>query len=181
MAGGLAAAVLFSGKRSVVRCAIAGLVLGSVLQVKLTAGRAGFRLFRGSVKGGGGRCSVCKARVGDFVEAGTSGRPRNDLTPTGAARTELAFHADIKVILELAVVSRKWRWTWTYGFNDSEKVKQWKRYEVAFVDSQRVEKVVRWLSFRRSVEKLPLRILWHFSPSISPRFETKNGGLSNSR
>lgn len=43
------------------------------------------------------------------------------------ARAELAFHAGIKVIPELAVVPRKRRWA--YGFDDSEKIKLWKRYE----------------------------------------------------
>ena len=43
------------------------------------------------------------------------------------ARTELAFHAGVKVIPELAVVPRKRRWA--YGFDDSEKIRLWKRYE----------------------------------------------------
>lgn len=43
------------------------------------------------------------------------------------ARTELAFHAGVKVIPELAVVPRKR--CWAYGFDDSEKIELWKRYE----------------------------------------------------
>ena len=43
------------------------------------------------------------------------------------ARAELAFHAGVKVIPELAVVPRKRRWA--YGFDDSEKIKLWKRYD----------------------------------------------------
>lgn len=80
-----------------------------------------FVFFAGNGMGDGGRHSACKARGGDFVEVGTSRRPQNDSTLAGrerrgnfewiyTARTELAFHADIKVIPELAVAPCKQRW-----------------------------------------------------------------------